>query len=146
MRTCNSLRSAHILNTITIPAAHSMDINSTHSLSRSIHIYIYASHGVAFVTLASSCLFFALRWRSTGLQHPLHQIQLDAREGLILRHTKKCHQVAVAQMRRQRVSLVVQRPLKLGRVWVARAHVLALQMLPVPTERRVDVVLVHCNC
>lgn len=97
------------------------------------------------------------RRRAAGLQHLLEHRVAHAAHGLVLGRREVAERVVVPDVRRQRVSVLVHGPLaalvtgvmdpsardrqqptdghsQLGRVGVARAHVLGLQVLPLPVH------------
>lgn len=76
-----------------------------------------------------SVLLGLVRWRSTRLQHLLHQVEADSRFAFILCNGEVVEKVEVAHVGAVRVAVLVHQPLPLGGVGVARADVLGLQVL-----------------
>lgn len=93
----------------------------------------------------SSSIFGPLRVDTTRLQHPLHEVELDATDGLVLDDREERQHVRVAKVAGEGVAMLVHHPLELAGVGVPGADVLRLQVL----QLRVDVVallLAHFRC
>lgn len=78
-------------------------------------------------------------WRSTGLQHLLHQVEADPCFALVLGNGEVVEQVKVSHVGAVRVPVLVHQPLPFAGVRMACADVLGLQML----QLAVDVISVR---
>ena len=80
-------------------------------------------------TLIKLILVFLLWWRSTWLQHFLQHVELDPGLALVLGDGDVVGEVLVAQQGGEGVPVLVDGPLELAGVRVARPHVLGLEVL-----------------
>lgn len=72
--------------------------------------------------------------RSARLQHLLHQVEADSSFALILRNGEVVEKVEVAHVGAIGVAVLVDQPLPLGGIGVARTDVLGLQVLQLAVD------------
>ena len=68
-------------------------------------------------------------WRAAGLDHLLQRVKFHARDRLVLGNCNVLRERVVPHVKGERVAVLVDRPLKLVGVGMARANVLALEVL-----------------
>lgn len=81
-------------------------------------------------------VFVLVRCDAAWLQQLFHHVEFDPANTLILGQCKECQTIGVADARRVSIAVLIDQPLKLGGVRMARANVFALQVL----KLRVNVV------
>uniref|UniRef100_A0A7S4JGZ6 Uncharacterized protein n=1 Tax=Prymnesium polylepis TaxID=72548 RepID=A0A7S4JGZ6_9EUKA len=89
------------------------------------------------VGLPSALALFILLWwrRAARLYHFLQRTELYSADRLVLSDRKVLGERIVRHVQRQRVAMLVDRPLEFRRIGVPRPHVLGLQVLDLPACR-----------